>query len=127
MEQEEEEVEEVEEVLELRTQLVKEIFVASPVTATATGLEVEERRGPVYVRGEVAEGDLVCTSWPVLLAVTAGIIFLQLCLLSTCVLCLYTSHTSHTSHTAKLASATVRPPSINSIQTFNSLRTTFRD
>ena len=112
------------EVLELHTDLVKEIFVESPVTVTATGLESDQARGPQYVRGEVTGGDLVCTSWPVLVAVTAGLIFLQLCLLSTCVLCLVSSHSEHT---AKLGSLTVRPTSRNSIQTFNSLRSTFRD
>ena len=120
-----EEVEE--EVLELQTELVKEIFVTSPATATATALDLEGRRGPVFVRGEVRSSELVCTSWPVVLAVTAGVIFLQLCLLSTCLLCLYTSHSSHSSHTAKLASGSVRPASINSLQTLSSLRTTFRD
>ena len=39
-----EEVEE--EVLELQTELVKEIFVTSPATATATALDLEGRRGP---------------------------------------------------------------------------------
>ena len=119
-----EEVEEVEEleVLELETDLVKEIFVESPVTATA--LESDQSRAPLYVRGEVTGGDLVCTSWPVLVAVTAGVVFLQLCLLSTCVLGLVTSRPPQS---AKLAALTVRPASMNSIQTWNSLRTTFRD
>ena len=114
------------EVLELHTDLVKEIFVESPVTVPPTALESDQARGPQYVRGEVAEGDLVCTSWPVVVAVTAGVIFLQLCLLSTCVLCLVSSHSS-ASQSAKLGSLTVRPASRNSIQTFNSLRSTFRD
>ena len=131
--EEPEELEELE-VLELQTELVKEIFVESPATASSkSGLGLEdprERVGPVYVRGEVAETELVCTSWPVVLAVSAGIIFLQLCLLSTCLLCLYTSHSNHSDHSdhkLKLPSGTVRPGSRNSLQTLYSLRTTFRD
>ena len=132
--EEPEELEELE-VLELQTELVKEIFVESPATASSSksGLSLEdprERVGPVYVRGEVAETELVCTSWPVVLAVSAGIIFLQLCLLSTCLLCLYTSHSNHSDHSdhkLKLPSGTVRPGSRNSLQTLYSLRTTFRD
>ena len=112
-------VQEGEQVLELETDLVKEIFVENSVTATA--LESDQSGAPLYVGGEVGERDLVCTSWPVVVALTAGIIFLQLCLLSTCLLCLYTSHSPRSPHTAKLA------PSVNSVQTWNSLRSTFRD
>ena len=114
-----------EQVLELETDLVKEIFVENSVTATA--LESDQSGAPLYVRGEVGERDLVCTSWPVVVALTAGIIFLQLCLLSTCLLCLYTSHSNHSDHKLKLPSGTVRPGSRNSLQTLYSLRTTFRD
>ena len=99
------------------TDLVKEIFVE---TAASVGQE----GAPLYVRGEVDSVDTVCTSWPVVVAATAGILFLQLCLVATCLLCLYSSHrnkstssqlSSHSSHSS------------HSIQTLRSLRTTYRD
>ena len=107
-------VEDVEDVLEKDTNLVKEIFVE-------TGNGVEVREAPVYVEGQVQSQERhseLCTSWAVVVAGTAGMVFLQLCLLSTCVLCLYTS---------RRQGDKARPSSSHSIQTFRSLRSTFRD
>ena len=113
--QEDQELQEVQELQD--TDLVKEIFVE---TAASVGQE----GAPLYVRGEVDSVDTVCTSWPVVVAATAGILFLQLCLVATCLLCLYSSHrnkstssqlSSHSSHSS------------HSIQTLRSLRTTYRD
>ena len=101
-----------EELLDRDTNLVKEIFVES---ADSEGLEAS----PVHVEGSVDESE-VCTSWAVLVAAVAGLVFLQLCLLSACVLCLYTSH-SRRDKVLTLASSS------SSVQTLRSLRTNFRD
>ena len=85
------------EVLDVDTDLVKEIFVESGTTVERLTLENPGDRsdypaGSVHsVRGEL-DSDIVCTSWPVVLAASAGVVFLQLCIIATCLTCLYTSH-----------------------------------
>lgn len=72
--------------------LYKEIFVDS-------GTKVEGFRDPrlrsddagVFIRGEYEDGEIVCTTWPVIIATGAAVIFLQLCIISTCLLCLYST------------------------------------
>lgn len=81
------------------TPLSKEIIVDS-------GTKVDTLRDPrsnaalgfgdenaVYIRagGSSGEPDLVCTTMPVIIATGAAVIFLQLCILVTCVLCIYSS------------------------------------
>ena len=41
--------------------------------------------------GEYGEGDVVCTTLPVVVATGAAVVFLQLCILVTCILCIYTA------------------------------------
>ena len=46
----------------------------------------------VYIKaGEYGEGDVVCTTLPVVVATGAAVVFLQLCILVTCILCVYTA------------------------------------
>jgi len=88
-------------VLDIDTNLVKEIFVQSGTTIERlTTLEDFEDKdqsggGSVFIRGEhvlTPDSDVVCTTWPVVLAASAGVVFLQLCIIATCLTCLYTSH-----------------------------------
>ena len=84
------------EILDIDTDLVKEIFVESgTVVDRLTGSERTipyPARDAVYIQGEHMDRDIICTSWAVVLAASAGVVFLQLCILATCLTCLYTSH-----------------------------------
>jgi hypothetical protein len=79
------------EVISGDSQLSKEIIVDS-------GTKIDSFRDPrsqedlgVFVKGDYSEGEVVCTTWPVVIATGAAIVFLQLCILTTCILCLYTA------------------------------------
>jgi len=80
------------EVINTDSTLSKEIFVDS-------GTKVDSFRDPflrsdeggVFIRGDYEDGEVVCTTWPVIIATSAAVIFLQLCIISTCLLCLYTT------------------------------------
>ena len=47
----------------------------------------------VYIRAGSDPGDpeVVCTTMPIIIATGSAVIFLQLCILVTCVLCIYSS------------------------------------
>ena len=45
---------------------------------------------PVFIEG-YEEGEVVCTTWQVLIAAGSAVVFLQLCILVTCILCIYTA------------------------------------
>ena len=70
---------------------VKEIFVESAVVG---GDSVPPARATLLPG--LAAPDVVCTTWPVVLATCAGVVFLQLCVLATCLTCLYTQHRRQT-------------------------------
>lgn len=80
------------EVLYSDTPLSKEIYVES-------GTTVDRFRDPrlkadnngVFIWGANEDEEVVCTTWPVIIATGAAVIFLQLCIISTCLLCLCTS------------------------------------
>jgi len=80
------------EVLVSNTPLSKEIYVES-------GTKVDNFRDPrlkaenngVFIWGDYEDGEVVCTTWPVIIATGAAVIFLQLCIISTCLLCLCTT------------------------------------
>ena len=101
--------EDVQDVLDMDTDLVKEIFVESGSSVerlTSRDLIQEQYpAGTVFIRGQVtsSDSDIVCTSWPVVLAASAGIVFLQLCIIATCITCLYTSHKRRYQHHTKTA------------------------
>ena len=85
------------EILDIDTDLVKEIFVESGTVVDRLSSSEQTIPYPahdaVYIRGEhVEDRDIICTSWAVVLAASAGVVFLQLCILATCLTCLYTSH-----------------------------------
>ena len=42
---------------------------------------------------------VICTTWPVVVATGASVVFLQLCILTTCILCIYTSRYHHRLYT----------------------------
>jgi hypothetical protein len=44
----------------------------------------------VIIHGD-EEGELLCTTLPVVIATAAAVVFLQLCIIVTCLLCLYTA------------------------------------
>jgi hypothetical protein len=44
----------------------------------------------VFIHGD-EEGELLCTTLPVVIATAAAVVFLQLCIIVTCLLCLYTA------------------------------------
>jgi len=83
------------EVLFSDTPLTKEIYVES-------GTKVDRFRDPrlkadtngVFIWGDYEDGEVVCTTWPVIIATGAAVIFLQLCIISTCLLCLCTTRRS---------------------------------
>eukprot|EP00090_Calanus_glacialis_P030487 TRINITY_DN4919_c0_g1_i2.p1 TRINITY_DN4919_c0_g1~~TRINITY_DN4919_c0_g1_i2.p1 ORF type:complete len:480 (-),score=142.94 TRINITY_DN4919_c0_g1_i2:269-1708(-) len=83
------------EVLYSDTPLSKEIYVES-------GTTVDRFRDPrfkadnngVFIWGANEDEEVVCTTWPVIIATGAAVIFLQLCIISTCLLCLCTSRRS---------------------------------
>merc|ERR1719474_1965197 len=83
------------EVLYSDTPLSKEIYVES-------GTKVDSFRDPrlkaenngVFIWGDYEDGEVVCTTWPVIIATGAAVIFLQLCIISTCLLCLCTTRRS---------------------------------
>jgi hypothetical protein len=83
------------EVLLSDTPLSKEIYVES-------GTKVDRFRDPrlkadnngVFIWGDYEDGEVVCTTWPVIIATGAAVIFLQLCIISTCLLCLCTNRRS---------------------------------
>ena len=82
------------EVISGDSQLSKEIIVDS-------GTKIDSFRDPrsqedlgVFVKGDYSEGEVVCTTWPVVIATGAAVVFLQLCILTTCILCLYTARRS---------------------------------
>ena len=45
----------------------------------------------VYIKREEGEEEVLCTTLPVVVATAAAVIFLQLCILVTCILCIYTA------------------------------------
>ena len=47
----------------------------------------------VIIHGD-EEGELLCTTLPVVIATAAAVVFLQLCIIVTCLLCLYTAKRS---------------------------------
>merc|ERR1712012_1403028 len=80
------------------SQLSKEIIVDS-------GTKIDSFRDPrsqedlgVFVKGDYSEGEVVCTTWPVVIATGAAVVFLQLCILTTSILCLYTARRSRGRH-----------------------------
>jgi len=87
------------EVLYSDTPLSKEIYVES-------GTKVDSYRDPriksddtgVFIWGNEEDGEVVCTTWPVIITTGAAVIFLQLCIISTCLLCLYTARRSKPKH-----------------------------
>jgi hypothetical protein len=46
--------------------------------------------GGVFIEG-YDENEVVCTTWQVLIAAGSAVVFLQLCILVTCILCIYTA------------------------------------
>jgi len=87
------------EVISGDSQLSKEIIVDS-------GTKIDSFRDPrsqedlgVFVKGDYSEGEVVCTTWPVVIATGAAVVFLQLCILTTCILCLYTARRGKRSQT----------------------------
>ena len=68
-----------------QVELVREILVEPP--AEEAGRAAAAPRAVLLETERVEE---VCTSWPVITATAAGILFLQLCTLAACLLCLYT-------------------------------------
>ena len=73
---------------------VKEIFVESAVVGGDTVPPARATRAPLLPG--LAAPDVVCTTWPVVLATCAGVVFLQMCVLATCLTCLYTQHRRQT-------------------------------
>lgn len=70
--------------------LRKEIIVDS-------GTKIDSFRDPrridaggVFIEG-YDENEVVCTTWQVLIAAGSAVVFLQLCILVTCILCIYTA------------------------------------
>ena len=45
----------------------------------------------MYIKREEGEEEVLCTTLPVVVATAAAVIFLQLCILVTCILCIYTA------------------------------------
>ena len=45
----------------------------------------------VFILGGGEDEEVVCTTLPVLITAGAALVFLQLCILATCLLCLYRS------------------------------------
>jgi len=107
------------EILINNTPLSKEIYVE-------TGTKVDSIKEPssrnhllggrennaVFILGDDKESELVCTTLPVVITAGAAVVFLQLCILTTCLLCLYSNrrskrrlsrseslHSGRTSHT----------------------------
>ena len=48
----------------------------------------------MFILGDDRESELVCTTLPVVITAGAAVVFLQLCILTTCILCLYTARRS---------------------------------
>ena len=69
------------EVIEGVSDLSKEIYVE-------TGTTIDRIRDP-YGLEEEAEEEMVCTTMTVLIAASAGVVLLQISILTTCLLCLY--------------------------------------
>ena len=69
------------EVIEGVSDLSKEIYVE-------TGTTIDRIRDP-YGLEEEAEEEMVCTTMTVIIAASAGVVLLQISILSTCLLCLY--------------------------------------
>jgi hypothetical protein len=83
------------EVISGNSQLSKEIIVDSGTKvdpSTSDGRHQQDLG--VFVQGDYEEGEVVCTTWPVVIATGAAVVFLQLCILTTCLLCLYTARRS---------------------------------
>jgi len=87
------------EVLYSDTPLSKEIYVES-------GTKVDSYKEPriksndngVFIWGANETEEVVCTTWPVIIATGAAVIFLQLCIISTCLLCICTTRRSKPKH-----------------------------
>ena len=109
-------------VLTVDTPLSKEIIVEP-------GTKVDSYRDPradptfnqggVFIQaGSYGEEDVVCTTLPVVVATGAAVVFLQLCILVTCILCIYTAKRStktdrqvdHQSLHSGRSSVTPHPP-----------------
>ena len=48
----------------------------------------------VFILGDDRESELVCTTLPVVMTAGAAVVFLQLCLLTTCLLCIHSRRSS---------------------------------
>ena len=46
---------------------------------------------PVFVRGEFEDGDVVCTTWTMVMIAVGCVIFLVISILIVCVLCIYSN------------------------------------
>eukprot|EP00092_Neocalanus_flemingeri_P054613 GFUD01064337.1.p1 GENE.GFUD01064337.1~~GFUD01064337.1.p1 ORF type:complete len:322 (-),score=87.09 GFUD01064337.1:284-1126(-) len=146
------------EVLYSDTPLSKEIHVESGTTVDSfRDPRLKSDNTGVFIWGDYEDGEVVCTTWPVIIATGAAVIFLQLCIISTCLLCLCTGrrskpkemfdqqslHSGRSSATPHPPPATLyhdqltyRPPAPpssysrvtdNSASTLKSLRTSLRD
>ncbi|XP_023343636.1 uncharacterized protein LOC111713076 isoform X2 [Eurytemora carolleeae] len=146
------------EVLTVDTPLSKEIIVDSGAKVDSfrtPRFQPEQAPGGVYIKREEGEEEVLCTTLPVVVATAAAVIFLQLCILVTCILCIYTArrgrktdrqvdrqslHSGRSSttplppplHTLYHDNLTYRSPMStssreNSASTLKSLRTSLRD
>lgn len=90
------------EILISSTPLSKEIYVETgtkvdSIKADEGGVEgvlAGRDNTAVFILGDDKESELVCTTLPVVITAGAAVIFLQLCILATCLLCLYSNRRS---------------------------------
>jgi len=110
------------EILISNTPLSKEIYVE-------TGTKVDSIQEPgsnkiagrdskaVFILGDDKESELVCTTLPVVITAGAAVVFLQLCILTTCLLCLWSGRRhsgrrlsrSESLHSGQTSTGTISP------------------
>lgn len=91
------------EILISNTPLSREIFVEAGTKvdairdAAVDSILAGRDSGSVFILGDDKESELVCTTLPVIITAGAAVIFLQLCILTTCLLCLHSGRRSASS------------------------------
>merc|ERR1712029_115803 len=105
------------EILISNTPLSKEIYVE-----TGTKVDSIQESGSnkfagrdskaVFILGDDKESELVCTTLPVVITAGAAVVFLQLCILTTCLLCLWSGRRhsgSESLHSGQTSTGTISP------------------
>lgn len=135
------------------TPLTTEIYVESGAkVATVPSTRLATKDEEVFLLGPPPEGsgELVCTTLPVIIATGAALLFLQLCIIATCLLCICSKKgkrhersegSSRSDHLSEYSSSTAgsdtlyhhhhRQPAtsshLSSANTLKSLRSSYRD